>query len=166
MCGRRPGARDAVLGEVDGGGRLVRALVDAVDRARVPGHRPVRVERGDRATRTTIGARLRPRLRRLEDVDRAEHVDARAERRVGAAERHLQRGEVDHVRDAVLVDRALERGEVGDVARDVRDRRDRVRVEQQAQPPRLGREVERDDRPAVGDELGRRPTRRCSRTRR
>ena len=61
------------------------------------------------------------------------------------------------MRDAVLVDRALERSQVGDVAGDVRDRRDRVRVEQQAQPARLGREVERDDVPPVGDELGRDP---------
>ena len=56
--------------------------------------------------------------------------------------------------DLVLVDRALDRGEVGDVAGDVRDRGHGVRVEQQPQPPRLGREVEGDDRLPVGDELG------------
>ena len=49
------------------------------------------------------------------------------------------------MRDLVLVERALERGQVGDVAGDVGDGGDRVGVEHEAQPARLGREVEGDD---------------------
>ena len=41
-----------------------------------------------------------------------------AERWVGPNERHLQRGEVDDARDLVLVERPLDRGELGDVALD------------------------------------------------
>ena len=64
-----------------------------------------------------------------------------------------QRGEVDHVRDLVLVERALDRREVGDVARDVPDRGDGLLVQQQPQPARVGREVEGDDAAAVGKQL-------------
>ena len=103
-------ARDTVLGPVDPGGRLVGALVDAVDRPGMAGHRRRRVllgrvERGDRRGVDDRGHPVGASLDRLEDVDRAEHVDARPERRVGAAERHLERGEVDHVRDLALVER-------------------------------------------------------------
>ena len=55
-------------------------------------------------------------LDRLEDVDRADDVHARAEHRVGAAEGHLECGEVDDPRDPVLVERPPERFQVGDVA--------------------------------------------------
>ena len=47
-------------------------------------------------------------------------VDERPERRVGSHERHLERREVDDVRDRVVVERAPERVEVGDVALDDR----------------------------------------------
>ena len=45
----------------------------------------------------------------LEQVDRPDDVDERAERRIRAAERDLERGEVDDVRDPVLVERPLDR---------------------------------------------------------
>ena len=49
-------------------------------------------------------------------------VHARAALGIGAAERHLQRREVDDVRDLVLVERAADRGAVRDVALDERER--------------------------------------------
>ena len=52
----------------------------------------------------------------FEHVDRTDNIDARAEHRVGAAEGDLERGEVDDARDRVLVERAPEGVEVGDVA--------------------------------------------------
>ena len=55
--------------------------------------------------------------------------------------------------DRVLVDRPLERGQVGDVALDPREPGERVVVEQQAQPMEVVGGVERDDRGALRDEL-------------
>ena len=60
------------------------------------------------------------RLQRLEDDDGPEDVDPRAECRVGAAERNLERRQVDHRRDVVLVERPAERVSVGDVSLDQR----------------------------------------------
>ena len=40
----------------------------------------------------------------LEDVDGAGHVDLRADRRVGLAEGHLQRAQMDHVADAMRLE--------------------------------------------------------------
>ena len=51
--------------------------------------------------------------------------------------------------DRVLVDRPLERGQVGDVALDPREPGERVVVEQQAQPMEVVGGVERDDRGAL-----------------
>jgi len=56
--------------------------------------------------------------RRLQDVDRADHVHPGAERRVRLHERHLQSREMDEVRDLVPGQRALELVEVGHVAAD------------------------------------------------
>ena len=44
------------------------------------------------------------RLDRLEDGERAEDVDLRPEDRIGPARRHLQAGEVDDVRDLLVVE--------------------------------------------------------------
>ena len=114
--------RDAVVGPVDPGRPLVRELVDAVVRQRPRaarlrgGRRVVGGEDGGRARIDHAGDPVEASLHGLEHVDGADDVDARAERRVCAAERHLQRGEVDHARDPVVVEHPLERVEVGDVA--------------------------------------------------
>ena len=53
------------------------------------------------------------------------------ERWIGADERHLQRGQVNHVRHAAILDRAAQLIQVGDVARDAVESRELVVVEQQ-----------------------------------
>ena len=116
----------------------------------MPAHRRLRgvvgrVERRDRRGVHDRRHPVEPAANGLEHVDRSEDVDARPERRVGPAEGHLQRGEVDHVRDPVLVERALDRLEIGDVAGHVRDRLDLLGREQERDPARVGREVEGDD---------------------
>ena len=55
--------------------------------------------------------------------------------------------------DRVLVDRPLERGQVGDVALDPREPGERVVVEQQAQAMEVVGGVERHDRGALSREL-------------
>jgi hypothetical protein len=101
---------DAVLAGVHAGGALVGRLVDAIEgvgqqfgvigdqAGPVPGR--VAEDRG-RAGEGQPDV-LRRGADRLEDVDRADHVDHRAERRVGGAERQLQAGQVDHVSDAAV----------------------------------------------------------------
>jgi hypothetical protein len=81
---------------------------------------------------------------RLEHVDGAQHVHRCPERRVGAHERDLQRGEVDHVRDRVLVEHPLDELEVGDVAAHADDALGLLRLERDRQARRLLAEVEGD----------------------
>ena len=80
---------------------------------------------------------LAGRADRLEDVDRADHVDHRAERRVGGAERQLQAGQVDDVGDAAAGHHGRHVGAAGHVEP----------VELQLVGLRLV------GRPALGDEL-------------
>jgi hypothetical protein len=80
-----------------------------------------------------------------EDFVDAEHVDAGAERRVGANEGDLQRRQVDHVRDRVLVERPLDGVEVGDVAAHAGDGASLAWLERERQARRLLADVEADD---------------------
>ena len=149
-----PDAGHALVGPVDPGRALVRGLEDAVQRPRVA-LAAVVVDGG--------GARVGDRGReavaagRLEHVHRADDVDGRAERRVRLHERHLQRGEVDHVRDLVLRERPLELLQVGDVAADEGDLLDLVGRRDQLEPVPVVAEVVRDDGDALADEQRRRP---------
>ena len=61
--------------------------------------------------------------RRLKDVDGAGHVDLGAQDRIGAAEGHLQRRQVNHARDAVLGENRLQRIGIAQVALHEGDRR-------------------------------------------
>ena len=160
-------ARDARVGPVDAGRALVGELVHAVVVARVgvgvllepTGHR-IHVGRRVHADRAGVddGRHARPpALDGLEDVDGAGHVDLRPERRIGAAERHLQRREVDDVRDAVLVERSLDRPEVGDVAHHEIDPGQLVRLQGQGDPARVATEIEGDDGHAFANERAHRP---------
>ena len=96
-------------------------------------------------------------LDRLEHVDGPDDVDRAPERRVGPAERHLERGEVDDVRDPLLVERPLERRQVGDVAGDELDRGELVGGHDLLEPAAVAAEVERDDRRPLADERADRP---------
>ncbi len=73
------------------------------------------VDRG-RARVGQAGDPIEPLRDGLEDVDRARDVDPHPERRVRTHERHLERREVHDTGDGVLVERPLERLELGDVA--------------------------------------------------
>ena len=85
------------------------------------GRRIGRVVDRRRARVRDAGDAVEPARDGVEHVDRAGDVDVHAERRVGADERHLERGEVDDARDLVLVERPLDGREVGDVALDELD---------------------------------------------
>ena len=120
----RPDAdrRDAVLVPEHARRALVGELVDAVERRRsgAAGFRSGRgvgcVVDGSRARVRETGDPLQPGLDGLEDHDRPEDVHVCASHRVRAAERHLERREMDDPRDLVLVERAADRASVGDVA--------------------------------------------------
>ena len=133
--------RHAVVLEVADARALVGALEHPVERARVL----LVAERGDRGRVDERRDPAAAAAHGLEHVDGAEHVDARAQRRVGAHERDLERGEVDHVGDPVLVERALDHVEVGDVGAHAHDALDLLRGERDRHPRRLLGEVEGDD---------------------
>jgi hypothetical protein len=94
---------------------------------------------------------------RLEHVDRPDHVDAGAERRIVAAERHLERGEMDDVCDLLLVERELEQVEVGDVDADPVYERELVGTHQQLHPPWVVAHVECNHVHAFAHQLANRP---------
>ncbi len=98
----------------------------------------------------------------LEHDHRAHHVHLGAQHRVGTAERHLERREVDDVGDAVRVEGAPERITVGDVAGRERDPRQLLVREQHAQPARIAGPVEGHDRRRPRERAGGPSTRRCS----
>ncbi len=153
-------ARHAVLGEVHAGALLVGALEHAVERARRGRVAPVRRERGDRRG---VDDRPEPALLRcLEHVHRPDDVHPGAEQRVGSHERNLERREVDDPPDVVPGDRRAEGRRIRDVALNVGNRV-RLVAEQQPKPPRIGRQVERDDLAARPGRARGRPRRRCSR---
>ena len=81
---------------------------------------------------------------RLEHRHRAHHVGARARHRVGAAERHLQRGEVDDRADSVRRHHPVEGLGVGDVALLPGDAVELFLREEQAGPAAIGGEIEGD----------------------
>ena len=131
----------------------------------VAGLRAAGLRRGGGVGRVVDGGRARVRDARdpvepardgVEDVDGAGHVDVHPERRVGADERHLQRGEVDDARDLVLVERALDRGEIGDVALDELDPVGVV-AEHELEPAAVVAEVVADDGVAVVEHAARHP---------
>ena len=160
--GPQADARDPVVGPVDAGRLLVGALEDAVERGRgaallvlVAGLGRV-VGRDRRGVGERAGERPE-RAHGLEDDDRPDHVDARAERRVRAHERHLQRREVDHVRDPALLHRARELGQVGHVAAHLVERRELGIVEQQPQPVVAAAEVVGRDAAAFVEQQADRP---------
>src|SRR5262249_14766338 len=94
----------------------------------------------------------------LEDVHRADDVHTGPERRIGPAERDLERGQVYHVRDPVLRERALEGVEVGYVAVDLDDALDLPGRGDLAQPVLArAREIERHNACALTSEQCRRP---------
>src|SRR5262249_43911000 len=103
-----------VLG-INPGISLVTALEDAVvggwNKRHVVGERAIRIIAGRTEYRRRAGVdkSLHAALRladRLEHRQRAEHVNLGAEQRIGAAHGDLQTGEVNELRDAVLVDGA------------------------------------------------------------
>jgi hypothetical protein len=71
-------------------------------------------------------------------------VDACAALRVGSDERHLERREVDHVGDPVLVEGASDRSGVCDVALHEPDARPLGVRQHEPQPRVVGAEVEAD----------------------
>jgi hypothetical protein len=81
------------------------------------------------------------RLRRVEDVDRSADVHRGAVRRIGLDLRQQQSRQVDHVRDAALVEQARERLSVDDVALHELD----LGVGRQAEAAVVRPEVEADD---------------------
>ncbi len=156
-----------VVEPVHAGVALVGHLVHAVVSPRMTGGldgQPARGrvcvvvrERSDRARvdeRRHAGAAT---LDGLEHVHCAEDVDHRAEGRIRPTEGHLQRGEVDDVRDPVAVDDRLDRGEVGDVAGLERHALELLGRHDQAQPSRVAAEVESDDGGALTGESPHRP---------
>ena len=68
---------------------------------------------GDRARERDLDA---PSLGGVEHVDGAPDVDRRPDDRIALDHRNQQCGEVDDVRDPVLVEHPLERFAIGDVA--------------------------------------------------
>ena len=160
-------AGDAVVEGVDAGRALVGPLVDAVVGGRVtlrgflePVRLGVRVGRRKRPDRARVDERRhRPArtLDGLEQVDRADDVDERAERRIRARERDLEGGEVDHVRDPVLVERPLDGRQVGDVAGDERGGRELVVGHDLGQPASVAAEIVGNDRNALADQRSDRP---------
>ena len=124
-----------------------------------------RVVDGGRARVGDVGDAVEPARDGVEDVDGAGDVDVHPERRVRADERHLQRGEVDDAGDLVLVERALDGGEVGDVALHERDRSTRRRRARARAGARSLAEVEADDRRRRRRARSARPRRRGSRGR-
>ena len=133
---------------------LVRELVDAVERVRSDLAVPVIHGRGAR-----VGDRRGEPvlLRRLEDVDSAGHVHLCPEHRVGLAERDLEGGQVDDVRDPVVGDRVRDRLRLGDVAPDKGHGRELLLARDQVQAPAVAPEVQRDDGRALAGEGGDRP---------
>ena len=93
----------------------------------------------------------------FEDVDRPEDVDRGTERRVGAAERDLERREMDDVRDPVLVEGAFDSREIGDIALDQREPLQFVWLEDLAEPARVLSKVEADYRRPLAEQLADRP---------
>ena len=147
-----PDAREARLRGEHPRRLLVRELVHAVVRVGVPRRLLAAVGRGEGGGRARVDERRAEPGRggRREQRRRADHVHLRAPDRVGATRRHLQRGEVDHVRRPVLEQGAHVVG-----LRHVRRRRTRSGC---APPARAGRR--RGGRPC------RRPRRRPPRPRR
>ena len=86
-------------------------------------------------------------------MDRAQHVDARAQGRVRLAERHLQAGEVHDRAGRGVCDRALDHVEVRDVADDELHAVVGVVVEDVADASRVAADVEDDRRVAAIDEV-------------
>ena len=84
-------------------------------------------------------------------------VHARAALGVGAAERDLQRGEVDDVRDLVLVERAAHRRPVRHVPRHERHARALLLRKHESQTGVVGAEVEPDRLLASVEERLQRP---------
>src|SRR5439155_9844298 len=147
-------ARHSVVRRVDAGCALVRELVDAVvgrgrDRARGVVH-------GRRAGVGDRGGDAVP-LRRLEDVYRADDVDAGSEYGVGLAKRHLEGGQMDDVGDRVPAQHGLELAELGHVSAHERDPADLLGARDQLQPAAVGTEVEGHRGNALADELDARP---------
>src|SRR5579859_5487283 len=147
-------AGHALVGRVDGSRAFVRDLEDAVERSWLPV--PALVVDGG-------GAGVRDRRLEsvpaggLEDVHRADDVDGRAERRIRLDERHLERGQVEDVRDLVLAERLLDLDEVGDVPADERDLVDLVRRRDQLEPVPVVAEVVPHDGGPFSDEQRRGP---------
>ena len=102
---------------------------------------------------TTGAIPLASPLDRFEDVHRPGHVDLGTERWVGTAERHLQRGKVDDVGDAVFVQGAFDGCKVGDVPLDEIHACERVRLDDELDPSGILPEIEGDDRHALAHEL-------------
>ena len=118
------------------------------------GEHPDRAGVHDRRHRVPV---IDPAADGLEHVDGADDVDPRPERRIGLAERHLERREMDDVGDVVIVHRPLEGSELGDVAGHQRDTGEVVRDEYLAEPASVLPDIESDDREPLADDLAHRP---------
>ena len=161
-------ARQVIVQPVDAGVALVRQLVDPVVIQRVgrrvlgqvtgPRVGVVQSVHPDRAGVDDRADPVRPSFDGLEDVDRPDHVDERPERWIRPAERDLEGGQVDDVRDPVRVEGGLDRSEVRDVAADERDRAKLLVGHDRAQAAWIAAQVERADRDAITNE---RPNRPC-----
>ena len=116
-----------------------------------------RREHADGARVYDRGHPLATTLDGLEHVDGPRDIDLGTERRVGTTEGHLQRGEVDDVRDAVVVEGALDGREIGDVADDEIDAREVRRLHDELDPAGIAAEIEGDDRHALAQQLTDRP---------
>ena len=152
--GHRPqrDAGHAVLEPVHPRGALVGLLVDAVQAGRVRGGggiemmaAGIRVGGIEHAHRARVDQRchaLGAPPHGLEHVDRADHVDLRAEHRVGSAEGQLRARQVDDVGDLVRVQCLLDGRQLGDVPGHEGHARQLVRREDESQPPWIGGPVE------------------------
>ena len=150
-------ARQALVEQVSARHLLRGALVHAVERSREPRHRAlVAVIDGDRRRIDDVRDAVAAAARRLEHVRGADDVDRRSGGRVGAAERHLERSEVNDARHRVLVDRAFERCHVGDV--DLGAHEAVVGpVEHQAQPRRARGDIGGDRDVSAAEHLAEHP---------
>jgi hypothetical protein len=127
-------------------------LVDVV-RARLEPVRAMAAGR-DRAERADAPG---PAPDGLEHIGRTRDVDLRAEDGILTDERHLQRGEMDHACDRILVEDALEGAQVRDVDLDVSDQRLLVVAEGDGQAMTRTTEIQSDDLVAAFEQAAHRP---------
>jgi hypothetical protein len=94
---------------------------------------------------------------RLKHIDRADDIDARAERRIGAYKRYLQRCQMDDARNGMIVECALKRLQIGNIAGNERHPRQFVVGHDQLQAAWIARQVEDDNRGFFTYQVAHRP---------